>query len=445
MDIDQDSTSPLHTLRQLAPITIDSEPKLQAWKDRQIEHYIHSNPRSRAAHTEACTYLPGGNTRSNLYHEPFPLTLVSGHDCFVTSLDGDELLDFVGEMTAGIFGHSHPRILNAITEATRNGISLGGCSEKEVQLAKKITERFPSMQRMRFCNSGSEANTLAIAVAINYTGRKKILVFQNGYHGGFLNFGASAPGKSTIPFEWVMARYDDVASVKQAVEDNSDTIAAIIVEPMQGAGGAIPASTDFLQFLRYIATQIGAVLIFDEIITSRLHYHGLQGQHGIDPDMTTIGKYLAGGFPFGAFGGREDIMAIMNPETGFSHSGTFNNNVFALTTAIEAADILEPDVMLRLNSLGYRLKRSLQRLLEDCVPIDVMWVTGFGSVLGIHFGGLFKELLQECFFFFLLNSGIYYRKSGMCSLCIMHTKQHTSRFESAIQAFLQALDEIVRS
>jgi glutamate-1-semialdehyde 2,1-aminomutase len=257
------------------------------------------------------------------------------------------------------------------------------------------------------------------------------MVFENGYHGGFLTFG-SKPGPSTIPHQWVIAKYNDIESTQALL---SNDLAAIIVEPLQGAGGCIPATKAFLQFLRESANDFNTVLIFDEIITSRLDYHGLQGHHGIYPDMTTVGKYLAGGIPFGVFGGREDIMAVMEPSTGFVHSGTFNNNTFALTNVLTVARLLTPDVFERLNAIGDRLRLGAEAIFTQKGFHDI-YMTGMGSAISFHFRGKVSKDLQECFFFFLINNGIYYRKTGTCSMNIMHSDEQVDRVLGLVQQFV---------
>lgn len=255
------------------------------------ERYVAANPKSADSFGRASVSLAGGNTRSVLHYDPFPMVLVSGRDCFVSSEDGREYVDFVSEYSACMLGHSHPAVAEAVQAVMSRGINLGGASKEEQVLAALLTERIPSMARVRFCNSGTEANTMALTLARHHTGRRKILAFENGYHGGFIGFDSGVL-PTTVPFEFVLARYDDATHVRELVDDS---FAAIIVEPMQGVGGMIPASRRFLQTLREVADATSAVLIFDEVVTSRLNYNALQSHHGVFPDLTTIGKFWGGG------------------------------------------------------------------------------------------------------------------------------------------------------
>ncbi|TVY69910.1 putative aminotransferase [Fusarium oxysporum f. sp. cubense] len=218
---------------------------------------------------------------------------------YLYSVDKREYLDFVSDYSAAFYGHSNPAITEAISSALSTGFSLGSVTRKECHLGERIKRRFPSMERVRFCNSGNEANTYALVTATEFTGRTKILVFDNGYHGDNLNFG-SGDNKLNLPHDFIFGTYNNIEANQK---HTSSDPAAIIVEPMLSAGGQIPVTREFLSFLRKTADVTGAVLIFDEVVTSRLHINGLQGFHKIMPDMTTLGKYIGGGLPFGAFGG----------------------------------------------------------------------------------------------------------------------------------------------
>ena len=251
--------------------------------------------------------MPGGNTRSVLFHAPFPLTMVRGEGCRLWDADGHAYVDMLGEYTAGLYGHSNPIIRDAIDTALDGGWNLGGHGVMEARLARTICARFPSIDLVRFTNSGTEANLLAIATALAVTGRKRVMVFEGGYHGGVLSFaGGGIP--INAPHQWLLAPYNDVPATLALAEAHAAELGCIIVEPMLGGGGCIPAGPAFLQALRDVATRIGAVLVFDEVMTSRMSAGGQQARLGITPDMTTLGKYIGGGMSFGAFGGRADLM-----------------------------------------------------------------------------------------------------------------------------------------
>jgi glutamate-1-semialdehyde 2,1-aminomutase len=241
--------------------------------------YVAANPMSRERHVEAARSLPGGNTRTILFYPPFPVTITRGEGARLFDLDGHAYLDFLGEYTAGLYGHSHPVIHGAIKRALADGILLGAPNRYEAELARLICARFPSCDLVRFCNSGTEANLNALSGARAATGRSHILVFEGGYHGGMLSF-AHGPSPMSIPFPYVCARYNDLPGTAALIERHKHDLAAIIVEPMMGAGGCIPAEPAFLEGLRDAATRHAIVLIFDEVMTSRLSPGGLQAKLG---------------------------------------------------------------------------------------------------------------------------------------------------------------------
>src|SRR5271156_361046 len=211
--------------------------------------YVARHPRSFAQHREAMLAMPGGNTRTVLHYAPFPLTMARGEGAYLWDLDGHRYADFLGEFTAGLYGHSHPVIRAALDAALDGGISFGAQSATEARFAEAIVARFPSVELVRFTNSGTEANLLALCTARAVTGRQKILVFEGGYHGGVLYFRDSA-APINAPFEFVRAPYNDIAGTAALIARHQAELAAILIEPMLGSGGCIPADAEFLQALR---------------------------------------------------------------------------------------------------------------------------------------------------------------------------------------------------
>ena len=347
--------------------------------------YAAANPESRRQFEYACRSMPGGNTRSGLYFEPFPLTLIHGQGARVRDLDGHEYIDFLGDYGAGLFGHSHPATGAALKQAVDDGLSMGAPGLYEARLAEILCARFPSIDLVRFCNSGTEANLFALLTALAYTGRKKILAFAGGYHGGALSF--DPEGRSlTLPFPFVMARYNDTDGALALIERHAGELAAIILEPMQSAGGCIPAEPDFLAALRRAADRHGIVLVFDEVVTSRLSAGGLQAALDVVPDMTALGKYVGGGSSFGAFGGRREIMARFDPRRpdAFQQAGTFNNDRLTMAAGYAAmANVYTPEVADAFNARGERLRARLGEVAAaHDAPIQI---TGMGSAMNLHF------------------------------------------------------------
>ncbi len=354
--------------------------------------YLSANPASMAAHKDAERYLPGGNTRAVLHYEPFPLTMIAGQGAELVDLDGHRYVDFVGEFSAGLFGHSNETIKLAIHDALDKGIVLGAPNSYERELAGILCERFPTIQQIRFCNSGTEANILALSTARAVTGRRKLLVFNGAYHGSVLKF---PTGNSTfnVPFDFLIAEYNDIEGTAEVIRQARDELAAVLVEPVLGAGGNIPGDKQFLEMLKCSTREVGALLIFDEVKTGRLGPRGVQGLVDIQPDMTTLGKFIGGGLPLGAFGGKAEIMARFNPKLqGFlSHAGTFNNNVCSMAAGCAAVgQVFTPERAAEFLRRSEAYRSSLNEMLSrKMVP---MCCSGLGSLMTVHFS---KQPIQK--------------------------------------------------
>jgi len=355
-----------------------------ALKDSE-RRYATANPKSEQRFRKAAESMPGGNTRTVLHYSPFPVAFQKGEGQRLTDIDGHVYTDFLGEYSAGLYGHSHPKIIAAAESALKAGLVLGGPNEYEAELSALVKGRFPSIDLIRFCNSGTEANLMALVTARAVTGRSHIMAFEGGYHGGVLAF-KGGPSAVNAPFPMVMATYNDADATLTLVEKHKHELAAIILEPMMGGGGAIAADRAFLQALRDASAKHGIVLIFDEVMTSRLSPGGLQEVHGIRPDMTSFGKYIGGGFSFGAFGGARRLMERYDPTKpgSLAHAGTFNNNVMSMAAgAVGLREVYTPDAARTLSAAGESLK---QRLNEAFAQKKVaMQATGIGSLLCIHF------------------------------------------------------------
>lgn len=408
--------------------------------------YIAANPKSKAHYERAAQTMPGGNTRTGMHFGPFPFVVEKAQGATVWDVDGHAYRDFVGDFSAGLFGHSHPVIKAAISEAMERGMALGAASVWEAQLSQLVCERVPSMERVRFCNSGTEANTFALLTARAITGRDGILVFEGGYHGGSLSF---PPGGNALnlPFPTTIGNYNDAEGARALIEKHRDSLCAVLVEPMQGAGGAIPGSREFLQTLRDACTEHGVILIFDEVICSRLSGQAMQGMLGILPDMTTLGKYVGGGMAFGAFGGGAEIMDRFDPAKpgAFVHNGTFNNNVIMLAAgAAGLGKIYTPEKAAALNASGDMLRERLNALGQKRgVPLQV---TGLGSVLHMHLqkapitapGDLrpVDPKLRALMHLDLIEKGIFATRRGMMVLSLAIEDEDHDALAGAIDEFL---------
>lgn len=347
--------------------------------------YVAANPKSKARFEEAAKPMPGGNTRTVLHFSPFPLGFAKGEGCFVEDLDGHRYTDFLGEYSAGLYGHSEPVIVDAIQKALKDGIVLGGPNRYEAGLAAELCKRFPSYDQVRFTNSGTEANLLALAAARLVTGRQAVMVMEGGYHGGVLYFGQHK-SEINVHGPWVYGHLNDIEQTRATIEREARNLAAILIEPMMGSGGGILATPEYLKMLRAEADRHGIVLIYDEVMSSRMSYGGMQERLGIVPDMTTLGKYFGGGLSFGAFGGKEAIMRRFDPRRAdaVSHAGTFNNNVLSMAGGLAGASkLLTRERLEDLFQKGEALRGRLNEVARvRGVPIQAL---GIGSIVGLHF------------------------------------------------------------
>jgi glutamate-1-semialdehyde 2,1-aminomutase len=409
------------------------------------DRYGAANRKSQKQYDAACAAFPGGNTRTVLFYPPFPLTLVKGEGAYLWDADGHKYIDFLGEYSAGLFGHSDPVIRAALDRALDGGIDLGGHNTLEAKLAAAICARFPAIELVRFTNSGTEANLMAISTARAIMKRPKIIVFEGGYHGGVFHF---PPGGSPInaPFDFVVAQYNDTDGTVALIDRIGSDLAAVVVEPMIGNGGCIPADKTFLQALRDGTRRHGALLIFDEVMSSRLSPGGLQEAYGVIPDMTTLGKYLGGGMSFGAFGGRADLMARFDARRpdAFRHAGTFNNNVLTMSAGLAALSIYTPEVARRHNARGDALRDRLNALARE--KGANMQVTGMGSMLNIHMrrepirnpADVAKQDfdLRELLFFDLVEQGIWLARRGMAAVSLAISEADYDRLVAAVEEFI---------
>ncbi len=424
--------------------------------------YVAANPKSADRHRRAAESMPGGNTRTVLHYSPFPLTLAGGEGCRVRDLDDHGYADFLGEYTAGLYGHSNPVIQAAIRKVVDDGMALGGPNPYDAELAAELCQRFPSVERVRFCNSGTEGNLFAFSTARLVTGRPAIMVFHGAYHGGVFYFGQHKT-EINAPFPWIYATYNDIEGTLALIETHARELAAVAIEPMMGGGGGIPASRAFLQALRDSCTKHGIVLIFDEVMTSRLSSGGLQKVAGVTPDMTSFGKYLGGGASFGAFGGRADLMARYDPSRAdaVSHAGTFNNNVISMAAGLTGLrQLYTPEAADRLNGAGDRLRDRLNALADKHdVPMQVL---GIGSIMAVHFhrGAVTKAQdlwpqdaaaaaryaeLQKLLHLDLIEQGQYMARRGFISLSLPMTEAELAGFAAAVEEFLTVRGAVVRA
>lgn len=423
-------------------------------KEKSEAQFIARNPKSNDFHCKACDSLPGGNTRTVLHGAPFPIFIEAGYGSKLRDVDGHEYTDFLNELTAGIYGHSNPVIKKALMQGFDEiGISLGGTTTCELNYAEALKSRFLSIEKIRFCNSGTEANITAIIAARKFTGKRAVIAMHGGYHGGPLSFAHGISPYNMDSQDFILCEYNNSTQFKELVNSSQD-IAAVIVEAMQGAGGAIPADKEFMQTIQLECEKNDIVFILDEVMTSRLSPGGLQQIYCLKPDLTTLGKYLGGGLPFGAFGGRADIMSCFDPRLpgSLSHSGTFNNDTLTLTAGyVGLTELYTPEAVKRLNALGDGLRKDIESYCHN----TKMSITGLGSIMNIHFtesgrvnsyndtAGEVIEL-KDLLWMDLLKEGFWIARRGMITLSLVLTESELEAFKLTIKAWIHRRMSLIR-
>lgn len=341
--------------------------------------YRRRTPASARYLEEARGHLPGGDSRSTLFYHPYPAVFARGAGSRLTDLDGNELLDFTGNHSALVHGYGHPDIRRAVERQLALGTAFPGATEPQLRLARLLTRRMPSLELVRFTNSGTEATLTVLRAARAFTGRRRIARAEASYHGAIEELLApSHPDVLVIPF-------DDPDRAATLLDAAAGDLAAVLIEPIQGSAGMIPASVEYLRRLREVTARHGILLVFDEVVSFRLAWGGAQDHYGVRPDLTVLGKLIGGGFPLGAFGGRADVMALFDPSRGrpaVPHPGSYNANPISLAAGAATLELLTPEAIASINALGERVRAGLAEILQsEAVGARV---TGLGSLFGIH-------------------------------------------------------------
>ena len=367
--------------------------------------YARPDSKSAKLWERAQHVLPGGNSRTTVFMAPRPIYAADGEGCWIVDVDGDRRLDLLNNYTSLMHGHAHPAVTEAATRRLARGASFPLPTAEEIDLATLIAERVAAIDQVRFTNSGSEAVMMAIKAARGFTGRSKIAKFEGAYHGSYdwaeVSLGpgpeewgpAEAPesiayskgAPKSVLEEVVVLPFNRTDLAVARIEKEAGHLAAVLIDPMPNRAGLIPARADFLRAMREVTARHGICLIFDEVISFRLGYHGAQGLFDIRPDLTSLGKIIGGGFPVGAVGGRAEVMAVFDPRGGkprVPHGGTFNANPVTMAAGLTAMRLMDDKAFDRLDELGQKLRSGIEACFERAgVPGAV---TGMGSLFRLH-------------------------------------------------------------
>lgn len=420
--------------------------------------YLSKTQKSRNLYEKAKSFLPAGVSYGIRYFEPYPFYTAKAKGSKLYDVDGNEYIDFWLGHTALILGHSPPAVVNAVRKQLENGTHYGTAHELEIELAEQVVKMVPSAEMVRFTNSGTEANMYATRLARAYTGRSKIAKFEGGWHGGYDALHVAVKYPFDIPEsaglttgtlqDTVVLSFNDFEDVREKLKNKE--VASIIIEPVLGAGGGIPAEKEFLKSLRELCDEKDILLIFDEVITGfRLAPGGGQQYYNVTPDISVFGKILGGGFPIGALCGQREIMERLDtliyerPRYSF-HGGTFTANPISMTAGLVTLKILEDGQLInRLNKLGEKIRERLGEVFE-ANGVDAQ-ITGAGSLFSTHFT---KEKVRNAliaskadrkklidYHLYLIENGIFFLPTHAGALCTAHSEADIEKLISKTENF----------
>lgn len=437
---------------------------------REIDTYIAQNPKSQALNAEASKFLPGGDSRNSIYWPPYPAYIVGGDGVCITDVDGNVRTDFINNMTTLIVGHRDPTVVKAMQDQVDEGWSYPGPSPLQIRWAEILVERVPSVEQVRFVNSGTEATLNAIRASRAFTGKQKLGKMEGGYHGthdsvavsvapkldlaGAANDPNSVDDYEGLP-EWVtdgavIMPINDIENCERIIRENADDLACVIVEPVNGRNGFVPAEPGFLEGLRAVTKELGIVLIFDEVISFRVSRGGSQEHYGVTPDMTTFGKVVGGGLPVGAFGGRADIMSLYDPSNGaprVQHAGTFNGNPMTAAAGVATLEAATPEVYEYVGRMGGVIRDKLRSLIAEVeapmgvTGVESLWCLQFTPERVIDYRSSMTndKTMTRAMFLGLQNEGFLLSPSCQGTVSSIHTEDDIEALIAAVRKVLARL------
>lgn len=365
-----------------------------------------TDSQSHSLYREALDVLPGGISRNTIYRKPHPDYVVRGEGCRVTDVDGKTRIDFANNMASLMHGHAHPAIVSAVTEQLQLGTAFTMATEAELRFAQHLCLRNDGFDKIRFMNSGTEAVMAMIKAARAITGRPKIAKSEGAYHGTYdyaevsqkskpENWG-SETSPSSVPVvegtpqraldDVVIIPFNDIDRTIDLLNQHKDELACVLIDPLPHRVGLFPASTEFMKAIRAWTTENNSLLVLDEVITFRMGYGGAQDWYPeVQPDLTSMGKIIGGGFPVGALAGKDEFMSCLDPTKDrlpFPFSGTFSANPITMTAGRVAMELLDREAVEKVNRLGDYARKEIAAAI-DSTGIEAC-VTGAGSMFRVH-------------------------------------------------------------
>lgn len=426
--------------------------------------------RSAALHARAKAVMPGGNSRTTVFMRPFPIYASHGAGCRVWDVDGVARIDCINNFTSLIHGYACPEINAAVARQLERGTAFGLPTETEIELAEILCERLPVVEQVRFCNSGTEAVMTALKAARAYTGRPKIAKVEGAYHGSYdyaevsLDSRPGTWGEATAPRstpyahgtppsvldEVVTLPANDPEAAAELIRRHGPELAAVLLDPMPNRAGLVPLAPAYLAAVRAATREAGVLLIYDEVITFRLSPGGAQGLWGGDPDLTTLGKIIGGGFPVGAVGGRAEVMRVFDPSGGrppVPHGGTFSANPVTMAAGVASMRLLDAPAFDALDRRGEAVRAGVREALAAAGVEGA--VVGAGSLLRVHFTAAdvtdYRSAYAEgvsarrlaAFYLGLLNRGVLAAPTGLMALSTAMTDDDVAEIVAAARGAAQ--------
>lgn len=404
--------------------------------------YLERAPASAANYARACELMPGGTSRQASFWAPYPLTIRQGEGAYFHDIDGHRYLDLINNYTAMVHGHAYPPIVEAARKQIGDGTGWAAANEPQSRLAELIVDRVPSMEQVRFTNSGSEAGALAFTIARIITGRTKLLMARYGYHGSLLEFEIGSFGRDG-PLTH-LATYNDLADFEAVLDEHGDNIAAVFLEPVLGSGGVVAGDANFLHGVKAAAHKAGALFVLDEVLTLRFAVGGCQSGIGLEPDLTMLGKIMGGGFPAGAVGGNKEVLRIFDPgDMKVFHTGTFNANPVTMVAGEVSLRELTAGRIERMNKLRESLQSGLAALArKHGLPLAT---NHYESCLNLYFSASVPESsvvrddaeIMDKFHIACINHGLFIAPRGMLALSTVIGEEHIAEAIACADAAMQ--------
>jgi glutamate-1-semialdehyde 2,1-aminomutase len=381
-------------------------------------------PKSAQLVERSARVMPGGVTRGFGFHLPYPAVMERGEACYLWDVDGNRYVDLVSNGFALIHGHAFQPVIEALAARLPNSWAWVGTSVPQIEFVEALCERLPTFERVLLTNSGTESGMLAVKLARRFTGKPLILKLRAGYHGSYSDLEAGLDGRGEIPGHAILAEFNDLASFERKLVENRGQVAAVLVEPVMYTGVVMVPEGNFLRDLEALARRHGALFILDDCLMLRLAYGGSAEKFGLAPDLTFLGKFLGGGTPMGATGGRADILELTNPggSAPLYHGGSFNGNVLSSIAGRITLSHLTRGSIAEMDDRSLQLRHALEAKAAALgLPVTVQHI---GSVMGIYFtkeplragGNVPEEQLSNSFHLACANNGVHIGPGGVLAL-----------------------------